>query len=339
MSSVDLSIVIPVFNEEGSLSELYAKLIQVLEKAQYEFEIVFINDGSNDKTESILNLLAERDGRVGVIHFRRNFGKAAALNEGFRMAQGNFVVTMDGDLQDDPEEIPNLINALENGYDVVNGWKQKRHDPIHKTIPSKFFNFMVRRLGIQLHDVNCCLKIYRKECLKDITLIGEMHRFVPVLLHWKGYKIGEIPVQHHPRVHGKSKYGIERFFKGMLDLTTVFMTTRYQSRPAHFFGWIGLSLSAVGVVILTYLSALWILDIAPIQGRPLFFMGILSLIVGVQILCTGLLAELLIRENVQSREVAHQNVSIRAIIPVKAQGKNNKDESVHSVKDKEKSFA
>jgi len=292
----EISVVVPLFNEEGSINELHARLSEALASRSEPYEILFVNDGSTDGSADRLEQLAARDAFVGVIHFRRNFGKAAALDAGFRRAQGRVVITMDADLQDEPAEIPNLLAKLNEGYDVVSGWKKVRHDPPGKTLPSKLFNRVVSvTSGIQLHDFNCGFKAYRAEALEGLSIYGELHRYLPVLLFWRGFRVTEIPVLHHPRKHGHSKYGWERLAKGFFDLLTVLLNTRYRSRPLHLFGLMGLLLGLLGGAILVYLTVLWFMGVRPIGNRPLLLLGLLMVMVGVQLVSTGLLGELINR--------------------------------------------
>jgi glycosyltransferase involved in cell wall biosynthesis len=290
-----ISVVIPLLDEEGTLVELHERLSAVLGARGEPYEILFVDDGSRDGSPAILRRLAEQDPAVGYVRFRRNFGKSAALDAGFRRARGRFIVTMDADLQDDPDEIPRLLATLEErDLDLVSGWKKKRHDPLGKTLPSKVFNFVVSRLtGLHLNDFNCGLKAYRAEALADVALYGELHRYIPVLVDWNGFRVGEIPVQHHPRKWGHSKYGVERMAKGFFDLLTVILLTRYRRRPLHLFGWAGLSMFALGFLCLAYLTVLWFLDMGPIGTRPLLFLGLLLVMVGVQLISTGLLGEMI----------------------------------------------
>ncbi|MGC9453211.1 MAG: glycosyltransferase family 2 protein [Oceanipulchritudo sp.] len=293
---LDLSVVIPVYNEEGSLGELVQRLLAVLPGVAPEgFEILFVDDGSSDGSWSrIRELHTAHPGSVRALRHRRNFGKAAALAQGFRTARGRILVTMDADLQDQPEEIPKLLAALD-GADLVSGWKQHRQDPIDKTLPSRIFNFMVRSLsGVKLHDVNCGFKAYRAEVAKGVKLYGEMHRFIPILAHADGYKVAEVAVEHQPRRHGQSKYGATRMIKGLLDLLTTVVLTRYLRRPAHFFGGIGLLVGVAGLGILLYLSVGWFLGHKGIGTRPLFFFGILGTLLSAQLVSLGLIAELVL---------------------------------------------
>lgn len=289
----EVSVVIPLYNEEQSLRELYNKLKNVLNKTR-GYEIIFIDDGSTDSSIRVLHELRSRDRKVIVIRFRRNYGKSAALSVGFQHSKGEYVITMDADLQDDPNEIPNLLNEIKKGYDLVSGWKKKRYDPITKTIPSRFFNFVTSLLtGIKIHDFNCGLKAYRKEVIKDINIYGELHRYIPVLAHWQGYKIGEIPVQHHPRKYGKTKFGIGRFWKGFLDLLTVMFTTRYLRRPLHLFGFWGMTFFGIGFIIDLYLVILKFTEGMALSNRPLFLAGVLFIIVGIQFISIGLIGEMI----------------------------------------------
>jgi glycosyltransferase involved in cell wall biosynthesis len=294
--TIDVSLVIPVLDEQDSLRELHRRITKVAKAKEFSYEIVFINDGSTDQTPAILDELAGEDARVGVIHFRRNFGKAAALDAAFKRARGRVLITMDADLQDEPNEIPHLLAKLDEGYDLVSGWKKQRNDPVHKTLPSRLFNFAVSRVsGLKLHDFNCGFKAYRREAVEGLSLHGEMHRFVPVLVHWRGFRVTESPVEHHPRQHGQSKYGFRRLFNGFFDLLTVVLLTRFVTRPLHLFGVLGLLFGALGVLILLYLTGLWFAGKGPIGSRPLLFLGLLLTMVGVQFVCTGLVAELIIR--------------------------------------------
>lgn len=290
-----ISVVIPLLDEEGTIEELHAKLTRVLERLGEPYEVLFVDDGSRDRSPALIAALAERDPAVGLVRFRRNFGKSAALDAAFKRARGRFIITMDADLQDDPEEIPRLLEELEaRDLDLVSGWKRKRHDPLGKTLPSKLFNFTVRRLtGLKLNDFNCGLKAYRAEAVEGLDLYGELHRYIPVLVAWRGFAVGEIPVQHHPRKWGHSKYGVERMAKGFFDLLTVILLTRYRRRPLHLFGFLGAVMAALGFGCLAYLTVLWFLGMGPIGTRPLLFLGLLLVMVGVQLVSTGLLGEMI----------------------------------------------
>jgi glycosyltransferase involved in cell wall biosynthesis len=291
---ITLSAVVPLLNEEESLQELYRRLADSLTPLG-NWEIIFIDDGSRDRSLQLLQNLHANDARVKVISFRKNYGKSAALNAGFRAAKGKYVVTLDADLQDDPAEIPNLVRKLEEGYDLISGWKKKRHDPIGKTVPSKVFNLMVRLLsGLRIHDINCGLKIYRREVVEVLPVYGEMHRFLPALAHWDGFRIGELVVKHHPRKHGHSKFGASRFLKGALDLVSVMFLVRFAKKPMHLFGLAGVLLALGGFLILAYLTWGWLHGIW-IGDRPIFFLGILLLVFGAQSFSLGLIGELLTR--------------------------------------------
>jgi len=296
VQAVDLSVVVPVYNEVDSLERLKGWISDVLDGAGYTFEIIFADDGSTDGSRALLEDLLRTDDRVRLVKLTRNYGKAAALSEGFKIASGPVIVTMDADLQDDPKGIPSLLAKLDEGYDVVSGWKRGRKDPWHKTIPSKWFNVVTSRIsGLHLKDHNSGLKAYRAEVLEEVELVGEMHRFITVMAHWHGRRVTEIPVEHHPRAFGQSKYGSARLLKGALDLLTVLLTTRYNLRPLHLFGLVGMAFGGLGVLLLLYLSVLWFAGHGPIGTRPLLFLGLLLTVVGVQLVSTGLLAELIIR--------------------------------------------
>lgn len=292
-----LSIVVPVFNEAESLVPLVTEIDAAAAAIGAPYEIIFVNDGSTDASQTVLTGVAQERANVRLIEFRRNFGKAAALDAGFRAASGDVVFTMDADLQDDPAEMAKFLARLEEGYDVVSGWKRRRQDPLDKTAPSKFFNAVVSRVsGVRLHDFNCGFKAYRAEALEDLALYGELHRFIPVLLHWRGFRIGEVAVNHRARRFGRSKFGASRLFKGALDLATVILNTRYQTRPLHVFGLAGAALGACGFLILSYLTILWFAGAGPIGDRPLFFLGILLAVSSLQVFTVGLLGEFIQRQ-------------------------------------------
>lgn len=300
---VELSVVIPLLNEEGSLRELHQQLRQVLGRMNMRYEILFVDDGSTDRSFNVLRDLKRNDRHIQVIRFRRNYGKSAALAVGFAKALGTTVITMDADLQDDPAEIPSLRRKLEEGYDLVSGWKRLRRDPLTKTIPSRLFNFVVRLLtGIKIHDFNCGLKAYRRDVVKHLHVYGELHRFLPVLAQWDGFRVGELPVQHRPRKYGKTKFGMARFWKGFLDLLTVLFTTRYLRRPLHLFGFWGLVSACAGTVILLWLALEKAFLGASLSNRPLFLGGILLLIVGIQFVSIGLIGEMISRSQAASEE-------------------------------------
>lgn len=298
-----ISIVVPLFNEEESLRPFYAELKKAIKNYTCDCEIVFVDDGSTDKSLAIIKEFARADNKIKYLSFRTNYGKSAALQMGFRHATGDAVITMDADLQDDPSEIINLLRKLEEGYDLVSGWKKKRYDPFIKKISSKFFNFVTRVLTrIKIHDFNCGLKAYRKDVVQTINVYGELHRYIPVLAKWKGFSITELVVKHHPRRYGKTKFGISRFFKGFIDLITVIFTTRYITRPMHLFGFFGLIAAFAGFLISLYLTyEKFILDVG-INNRPIFFLGILLIIVGIQFFAIGLIGELIVHSNQDEKE-------------------------------------
>jgi glycosyltransferase involved in cell wall biosynthesis len=296
---MDISVVIPLFNEEESIGELHNWIVRVMEKEGYSYEIVFVDDGSNDRSWQIIGELQQKNPCVKGIKFRRNYGKSAGLHVAFAKAEGNVIITMDADLQDSPEEIPELYRMItEDKYDLVSGWKKKRYDPITKTIPTKLYNAVTSYMsGIKLHDMNCGLKAYRKEVVKNIEVYGEMHRYIPVIAKWAGFqKIGEKVVVHQARKYGESKFGISRFIYGPLDLLSIMFVSKFGKRPMHFFGSIGGGLILLGIVILAYLSAIKIFnDVVGIAERPAFYLGILAIIVGVQLFIAGFLGDLVSR--------------------------------------------
>ena len=291
-----ISIVIPLCNEAATLKPLFEQLADTMEAhALGSFEVIFIDDGSTDESWPTLETLkAAHPEQVVALRFRRNHGKAAALSAGFAQAKGDIVVTMDADLQDEPAEIPNFLAKLDEGYDCVSGWKKLRQDPLGKTLPSRFFNAATRAAsGVQIHDFNCGFKAYRAEAVHSIELYGELHRYIPVLLAAEGFTTTEIPVEHHRRTHGVSKYGWKRLLKGGLDLITVVVLTRYLKRPGHFFGGLGLLSGLIGVLILASLSIEKFVFGHGIGQRPLLQLGILLVILGVQLISTGLIGELI----------------------------------------------
>jgi glycosyltransferase involved in cell wall biosynthesis len=299
----DISVVVPLYNDEESLRELHQQLRSTLGRMNLRYEIIFIDDGSTDGSIQVLRDLRRNDKHIRIYRFRRNYGKSAALSVGFEKAQGNVIITMDADLQDDPAEIPALKRKLEEGYDLVSGWKRVRHDPITKTIPSRFFNFVTSLMtGVRLHDINCGLKAYRKDVVKSVNVYGELHRYVPVLAHWEGFKVGEIVVHHRARKFGKTKFGLGRFWKGFLDLLTVLFTTRYFRRPLHFFGPLGLIAILAGVVIDGILVAEWFQGTTALTNRPLFLVGIMLIIVGIQFFSIGLLGEMITKSRRMEEE-------------------------------------
>ncbi len=301
-----LSAVIPVFNEVESLAVLHRELIDVASEHGYDLEVVFVDDGSTDGSWEKIEELAAADPRVRGIRFRRNFGKAAALAAGFEAARGEFVVTLDADLQDDPKEIPRFLAEINKGLDCISGWKQVRHDPWHKVGPSRVFNWLVGALtGVKLHDHNCGFKCYRREIFSEVRLYGELHRFVPVLAAARGWKVGEIIVNHRSRKFGKSKYGVTRIVKGFLDLLTVYFLTGFEQRPQHLLGTCGIAAFAIGLFGLTYLSFGWMLvnvfgwnvhfpnwKFMPLHERPALLYSVAMLLLGAQFISMGFLAEL-----------------------------------------------
>ncbi len=297
-----LSVVIPVLDEEESLPELVTLIRQVCESEGYSFEAWLIDDGSTDGSWSVIQRVHQEDARFAGIRFRRNYGKSAALAVGFERARGRYVVTIDADLQDDPHEIPAMIEMLSaQGYDLVSGWKKKRNDPISKTIPSRVINTVTRRLtGIPLHDINCGLKAYRKEVVKSVRVYGELHRYIPLLAKWEGFhRISEKPVRHHARKYGRTKFGFERFIRGFLDLISVLFMTRFAARPMHFFGTIGSVFFLGGFVISLWISVDKVFFDNPIGDRPLLLFGVMLIVLGFQMFTTGLLGEMIIRPRME----------------------------------------
>jgi glycosyltransferase involved in cell wall biosynthesis len=289
-----ISFVIPVFNEEESLEPLHQAVTAAAASLPYAYEILYIDDGSSDRSPAVLQELFARDHEhVRAIQFRRNFGKTAALTAGFGRARGEIIVTLDADLQDDPAEVPKLLAKLDEGYDLVGAWRAHRQDQISKRWPSRFANRTVSTLtGIKLQDLNCGFKVYRREVVKDLKLYGELHRYIPVLAHWRGYRIAEVPVTHHPRRFGRSKYGFRRLGRSYIDFLSVLFLTTYLKRPMHLFGTAGTAMAGVGMVIMLYLAALWLIE-GYIGWRPLLFFGTTALVVGIQLISVGLLGEML----------------------------------------------
>jgi dolichol-phosphate mannosyltransferase len=302
-----LSVVVPVFNEAESLPQLYQELISVAREHGYQWDLIFVDDGSSDGSWDVIERLARDDASVQGIRFRRNFGKAAALSAGFAAARGELVFTLDADLQDDPREIPRFLAEFDKGLDVVSGWKQVRNDPWHKVGPSRVFNWLVGYMtGVKLHDHNCGFKCYRREIFNEVRLYGELHRFVPVLAAARGWKVGEIVVNHRPRKFGASKYGVRRFVKGFLDLLTVYFLTGFAQRPAHLLGTFGLGSLILGIVGMIYLTGYWMvreywrmtvpveqITMQPLHTRPLLLYSVGALLLGVQLLSVGFIAELI----------------------------------------------
>ncbi len=300
---MDISIVVPLFNEEESLPELCAWIERVVEANNYSYEILLIDDGSSDDSWSVIENLSIRNSNIKGIKFQRNYGKSAALNEGFKAAKGDVVITMDADLQDSPDEIPELIRmVMEDGYDLVSGWKKKRFDPLTKTIPTKFFNGVTRRTSkIPLHDFNCGLKAYKKKVIKSIEVYGEMHRYIPVIAKWAGFKkIGEKVVEHRARKYGTTKFGWERFINGFLDLATISFVGKFSKRPMHFFGLYGTLCFLVGSGMFIYLviAKLLAIDFA-LTNRPSFFIALTTMVIGMQLFLAGFIAELIARNSTE----------------------------------------
>jgi glycosyltransferase involved in cell wall biosynthesis len=289
-----ISIVIPLYNEEDSIPELHKRLTTVLLKLGLNYEIIFIDDGSLDTSVKKIEEIAAQDSLVKLLEFRKNYGKSAGLAAGFNDATGDYVITMDADLQDDPEEIPNLVSKLEEGFDLVSGWKKVRHDPLSKRMASKIYNFFTSKFsGIRLHDFNCGLKAYRVKVVKSMKVYGELHRYLPVIAHQNGFRVTEIPVKHHPRKHGESKFGSARFARGAFDLLTITFLTRYKMRPLHLFGLLGLMSFCAGLLISIWLTIQRIVYNMYLSSRPLLFLGVLLIIVGVQFISIGLLGEMI----------------------------------------------
>ncbi|MGH9341327.1 MAG: glycosyltransferase family 2 protein [Acidobacteriota bacterium] len=313
-----ISIVIPLYNEKESLPELYEGLTRELTTRGGDFEIIFVDDGSVDGSFPVLQSLQQKDPRIKIIRFRRNFGKSSALSAGFRLASGDFIVTMDADLQDRPSEIHKLLAKLDEGCDLVSGWKQQRQDPVLKRITSRLFNFVTSFLtGVPLHDINCGFKAYRRRVIEEIKVYGEMHRYIPVLASYRGFRVDEIHVEHRARAYGKSKYGPARFLGGFFDLLTVIMLTRYNSKPLHIFGILGLILLSVGSLIEVYLTIGWCIAQFSgggagmwIEDRPAFMLGILLIIIGVQFIFFGLLAEMIAYSTRREEDYAIQDMAV-----------------------------
>ncbi len=291
---VGLSIVIPVYDEAESLAQLHAEITDAVAPLGLMYEVIFVDDGSRDGSWEMIRSLATADTHVRGIRFRRNFGKAAALTAGFRAARGRYVITLDADLQDDPAEIPRFIAKLEEGWDVVSGWKFPRRDPWTKTVPSRLFNWATRTLtGVHLHDFNCGFKAYRAEVVREVRIYGMLYRYIAVLAHWRGFRVTEIKVHHRPRRYGRSKFGVGRFAVGLFDLITVLFLTQYTWRPLHLFGSLGLASLSLGTLINLYLTVLWFTGHRPIGNRPLLTLGVLLMIIGVQFISFGLLGEMI----------------------------------------------
>ena len=296
-----LSIIIPLLNEAESIRELYESLVNVLSQNNYDFEVIFIDDGSSDNSVEIIKIIISNDSKIHLIEFRKNFGKAMALQAGFRFCEGDIVITMDADLQDDPNEIPNFIAKLEEGYDLVSGWKYHRFDSAEKRLPSKLFNKITSLLtGVSLHDFNCGFKAYRKKVIDSIDVYGELHRYIPALAHRYGFRITEIAVNHKARLYGKSKYGFERYLRGLFDSVSVSFLLKYHNKPMYMFGKLGLVLLTIGFMICSYLTVEWFQGV-PIGTRPLLLLGVLFMILGVQFFSSGLIADLVVDATYRDR--------------------------------------
>lgn len=312
-NNIDISLVIPVFDEEESIQELCGWISRVMETTDLSYEVIMIDDGSTDASWDKIMEINKADQRYKGIRFNRNFGKSAALQTGFRAASGNVVITMDADMQDSPDEIPELYKMIkEQGYHLVSGWKKKRNDPVSKTVPSKFFNYVTRKIsGIELHDFNCGLKAYKGNVVKHITLYGEMHRYIPLIAKWAGFsKIGEKVVVHRARKYGHTKYGFRRFITGFLDLLSITFVSRFRQKPMHFFGTIGSASFLIGFIFTarlfwTKMDSLFISKVPikrDITEQPIFYLALLALVIGVQLFLTGFLAELISTQNASKRD-------------------------------------
>jgi glycosyltransferase involved in cell wall biosynthesis len=312
-----ISVIVPLYNEKDSLRELHQGLAEGLLREPYEIEFIYVDDGSTDGSVDVLRRLQAKDGRIRIVRFRRNFGKSAALSAGFRLSRGDVILTIDADLQDQPQEMHKLLRKLEEGSDLVSGWKRRREDPVTKTVPSRIFNFLTAFLtGVPLHDMNCGFKVYRREVVEEIQVYGEMHRYIPVLASYRGFVVSEVAVQHRPRKYGKSKYGVTRLFSGFFDLLTVIMLTRYNRKPLHAFGIFGIVLLIAGFTIEAYLTIGWFLG-RWIEDRPAFMLGVLFLIIGVQFIFFGLMAEMIAyssrkEDDYSIREILETNSSSAA---------------------------
>lgn len=310
---IDLSVVIPLYNEEESLPELCNWISRVMDSHGFSYEILLINDGSTDNSWGIIGELSAESKVIKAVKFNRNYGKSAALDTGFKLAQGKVVITMDADMQDSPDEIPELYRMIvEDGLDMVSGWKKKRHDPITKTIPSRFFNATTRIIsGIKLHDFNCGLKAYNSDVVKNIKVYGEMHRYIPVIAKWHGFnKIGEKAVEHRSRKYGTTKFGVERFIYGFLDLLSITFVSKFKRRPMHFFGVLGTLSFLFGILSASWLiwkklEAIYILKVPvarEVVDQPLFFLALVAIIVGVQLFMAGFIGELLVINKTEKDE-------------------------------------
>jgi glycosyltransferase involved in cell wall biosynthesis len=299
MANAVISVVVPVYNEERSVALLLDEIRSALEPLERDWEAIFVDDGSTDGSFGALTRLHAANDNVRVVRLRRNFGKATALAAGFEKAAGDLIVTIDADLQDDPAEIPKLLAKLDEGFDLVSGWKTRRRDPWTRRLLSRIFNATTSRLsGVRLHDINCGLKAYRADVVRGLSLYGELHRFLPVLAHHRGFRIAELPVNHRARTHGRSRYGLERYLRGFFDLLTVAFIGRYRHRPLHLFGGLGLALGALGTAILAYLTIVKLGGEA-IGHRPLLTLGVLLVVVGMQFFSLGLIGELVLSQHAE----------------------------------------
>lgn len=306
---MDISIVVPLYNEEANVLPLYESIKRVMVASKTQYEIIFVDDGSADGTSKTIEAIAEKDKLVKVIQFQKNLGKTAALSVGFKHAKGNIIITMDGDLQNDPKDIPKFIDKINANYDLVVGWRSHRKDPFTKRFPSKIFNYLTKILtGINIHDFNCGFKAYRKRVTEDIILYGDLHRYIPVIAHWEDFSVGEVEVEHHPRIHGKSKYGFSRLFGGFLDLFTVKFLISYSKRPLHLFGSLGLISIMAGLVIgviLVYVNLVY----GVIIVRPMLFLVVLLIIAGIQLVALGLLGEMIV--SIKKKEEKDNQLTLR----------------------------
>jgi glycosyltransferase involved in cell wall biosynthesis len=306
-----ISVVIPCYNEQESLPELFDKLEAAMRELKCDYEYIFVDDGSTDRTIAVLRSLRERSPRVGVISFRRNQGKSAALNVGFHAADGDYVVTIDADLQDDPAEIPALLRKIEAGADLVSGWKTNRQDPLSKTLPSRVFNRVTSMAtGLKLHDFNCGLKMYRRDVTDSIQVYGELHRFIPALAAWEGFRVDEVPVKHYKRKYGYSKFGARRLLNGVFDLITTMFVTRRALNPLHFFGRVATLLFAIGIAPQLYFLVEWLMG-KGLHVRPIMLLGFVLIIVAIQILSIGLLAELITARGARDAVFAFKEYHVR----------------------------
>ena len=305
-----ISVIIPTYNEEDNVEQLMAEIDKVLADTGIDAEVIFVDDGSTDSSWQRITDLAAKDSRIRGVRLRRNFGKAAALSAGIGKVRGERIITMDADLQDNPREIPHLLAKIDEGYHVVSGWKKRRYDPWHKVLPSRVFNWCIGKIcGPPLHDHNCGLKCYRTEVLREVSLYGELHRFITVLAHSRGFRVTEIPVEHRARMHGVSKYGAKRFLKGFLDLMTVRFLTGYGQRPQHLLGTVGMLSFVTGLAGMAYLAVIWLMGLGPIGTRPVLTYSVAALLLGAQLASIGMLAEMLTAHNISCGGAAYYSVA------------------------------